>query len=403
MNNLVTDTISPLRVLFITHTYIVGVNQGKLDAIAATNKAEVGLLTPRKWKALAWGKRFELEIPFPRIRMFPAKVFFEGRSTVYIHPPFTTLGTLREFQPDILQVEQEVLALSAFEMALWARLTRKALVVFCWENVDRELSWFRRWMCQFVLRTARLIIAGNSEAAELIRKWGYTGHIEVMPQMGVDTTFFAPPPNKRRNEEFQIGFVGRLVHQKGIDLIFKAARQLRQQGYSFKIVLCGTGVDETELRQEAQKQQVEDLVVWRGLVRHDEVPQEMSQFDALVLPSRTIATWKEQFGHVLIEAMAMGIPVVGSTCGEIPNVVGHPDLVFPEGDADALAKILQRLINDLDWWEQAKQHSCDRVHNYYTNDRIAQRLINLWQQILKPTKQQPLHELPPHPVNTISS
>jgi glycosyltransferase involved in cell wall biosynthesis len=394
MNQAITENVSSLRVLFISHTYVVGVNQSKLDAIASTAKAEVGLLTPSTWQAFAWKKQLELETPFPRIRMFPTKVFFDGRSTVYFHAPLATLRALQDFQPDILQVEQEILAISAFEMALWARLTGKALVVFCWENINRQLPWYRSWMYKFVLNSAKLIIAGNQEGAEIIRKWGYQGLIEVMPQMGVDNQFFAPQPDKQPHEEFQIGFVGRLVYEKGIDLILKAAKKLHDRGYTFKIVLCGTGAYEKELRQEVQKHQIEDLVVWKGAVRHDQVPQVMSQFDALVLPSRSIPTWKEQFGHVLIEAMAMGIPTVGSTSGEIPNVIAHPDLVFPENDADALAEVLERLICDRTWWKQARQHCMQRVEQNYTHDRIAQRLIKLWHQILKPKNQQTWQQVP---------
>lgn len=382
MKQAIAENVSALRVLFISHTYMVGVNQGKLDAIASTGQAEVGLLAPSTWQAFAWGKRMQLERPFPRIRMFPTKVFFDGRSTAYFHPPLATLRAIRDFQPDILQVEQEILAVSAFEMALWARLTGKALVVFCWENIDRKLPWYRALMYNFVLKSAKLIIAGNQEGADIIRKWGYQGKIAVMPQLGVDNTFFAPQANKQPDREFRIGFVGRLVYEKGIDLILQAAKQLRDRGYAFKVVLCGTGVYETELRQEAQKQQIEDLVVWQGAVRHDEVPQVMSQFDVLVLPSRSIPTWKEQFGHVLIEAMAMGIPVVGSTCGEIPNVIGRPDLVFPQGDAAALAAILERMMREPNWWQAAGQYSLQRVEQHYTHESIAQKLINLWYQIV---------------------
>lgn len=382
MSQVITEKISPLRVLFITHTYMVGVNQGKLNAIASTGKAEVGLLTPSIWRAIAWGKVMELETPFPHIHMFPTKVFFNGRSTVYFHPPLATLRALRNFKPDILQVEQEVLAISAFEMAVWARLTGKTLVVFCWENIDRKLPWYRSWMYKFVLNSAKLIIAGNQEGADIIRKWGYKGQIEVMPQMGVDNHFFAPQPDKHPHQEFRIGFVGRLVHQKGVDLILKAAKNLRDRGYSVKIILCGTGVHEAELRQEAHRQQVEDLVVWYGVVRHEQVPQVMSQFDVLVLPSRSIPTWKEQFGHVLIEAMAMGIPVVGSTCGEIPNVIGRPDLVFPQEDSEALTAILERMIREPDWWKAAGEYSLQRVQQQYTHESIAQKLVNLWHQVV---------------------
>ena len=90
----------------------------------------------------------------------------------------------------------------------------------------------------------------------------------------------------------------------------------------------------------------------------------------------------------------MGIPVIGSSCGEIPNVIARPDLIFPENNADSLANILERLISDSNFWEEARSYCIKRVQKYYTNESIAHRLINLWQQTLKPQNRQDLNELP---------
>jgi glycosyltransferase involved in cell wall biosynthesis len=375
---------SGLRVLFVSHTYVVGVNQGKLDAIAATGEAEVGLLAPAKWQALAWGKRFNIENPYPRIRLYPAKVWFEGKVGAYFYPPWLLQRAIADFCPDVIQVEQEVFSLCAFEVALWAKLTRKPLVLFCWENMDRHLSKLRQWVRQFVLNTTQLIIAGNQEGEALLRQWGYTGPIEVMPQMGVDTALFNPQQRKLNdNPPLVVGFVGRLSHQKGIDVLIAALGQLRDRGRDCQVILCGSGTEEETLRQAAQEHNVADLIVWRGGVRHDEVPAEMSKFDVLVLPSRTAPDWKEQFGHVLIEAMAMGIPAIGSSCGEIPNVIGRPDLVFAEGDASQLADILERMISDRPWRRQLTQDSLTRAREHYTHERIAERSLDLWRKAIE--------------------
>ena len=128
---------------------------------------------------------------------------------------------------------------------------------------------------------------------------------------------------------------------------------------------------------------MQEAIDWRDGVPHDRVPEVMNEFDVLVLPSRTGETWKEQFGHVLIEAMCMGIPVIGSTCGEIPHVIGRDDLVFPEGDALSLAKIVRRLILEPDWDREVSQYGRDRVQQHFTHERVAERLIDLWHQVLE--------------------
>jgi glycosyltransferase involved in cell wall biosynthesis len=384
--NIVND--SPLRILFISHAYVVGVNQGKLNAIAQTGKAKVGLLAPSNWKALEWNRLLPLETPYPNIKTYSAPVLFPGRGGAHIYAPWKIAQVLNDFQPDVVQVEEEVFSLSTFELAIWSRLTGKPLVIFGWENMDRPLPLPRHWIRQFVLSTAKLIIAGNRDGANLLRQWGYTGLVEIMPQMGVDTQLFAPNLDGRspegRNDEFQIGFLGRLVPEKGVDVIFAAVRQLQQQGLNCRIILCGSGSGEEALREEAQKQQVSDLISWRGGVPHHKAPEEISKFDVLLLPSRTGATWKEQFGHVLIEAMAMGVPVIGSSSGEIPNVIGRPDLVFPEGDAQKLAAILERMIREPEWRKEAGRYGMTRVYQHYTHERIAERLVSLWQNLLEP-------------------
>lgn len=371
-----------LRVLFVSQAYVVGVNQGKLNAIAETDKVEVGLLVPSNWKALEWNRRFIVETPYPKIKVYTAPVLFSGRGGAYVFNPLRIWQVVNDFKPDIIQVEQEVFSLCALEFAVWSRLTGKPLALFGWENMDRALSIGRSSVCKFVMNTVKLMLPGNYDGANLMRKWGYTGLMEIIPQIGVDTQLFAPKSRQTQNEVFNIGFLGRLVPEKGIDTIFNAVRHLQGKGLKCVLTICGTGYIEEALKNEAQKQKIAHLVIWRGGVRHDQAPAEITNFDVLVLPSRTSGTWKEQFGHVLIEAMAMGVPVIGSNSGEIPNVIGRSDLVFPEDDALSLAAIVERMIREPNFWQEAGQYGINRVQQHYTHERIAQRLIDLWEKVL---------------------
>jgi glycosyltransferase involved in cell wall biosynthesis len=379
-------TCGALKVLFISHAYVVGVNQGKLKAIAQTGNVEVGLLAPSNWKALEWNRLIPLENPYSNIRIYSAPVLFSGRGGAHIYAPWTLWQVLNDFRPDIVQLEEEVFSLCAFELAIWSRCTGKPLALFGWENIERQLPFLRRLTCQFVLKTARLMLCGNQDGADIVRRWGYTGLLEVMPQMGVDSEFFAPRQRKadKRDRPFQIGFFGRLTHGKGIDLIFAAARQLRDRGCNFRILICGTGSNEAELKQVAQEQGMADWVIWQGAVRHEQAPEAIAQFDVLVLPSRTTPEWKEQFGHVLIEAMAMGIPVIGSSSGEIPHAIGREDLIFEAENADGLAAILKRMMHEPDWRQEVRNYGLERVNRLYTHQRIAERLIALWQKLTPP-------------------
>jgi glycosyltransferase involved in cell wall biosynthesis len=377
-----------IRVLFISHTYVVGVNQGKLKAIADTG-VEVALLAPSNWQALEWKRVIKLETPFPEIKTYSAPVLFSGRVGAHIYNPWKIWQVINDFKPDVIQVEEEIFSLCAFEAAFWARLFRKPMVVFGWENQLRSLSLFRRWIRDFVMGATTLYLAGNQDGAEVMRSWNYQGQIEVMPQMGVDTELFTPPEKKspeESQEPINIGFLGRLVPEKGLDILFTAVSQLQEQDLDFQVTLCGSGQSEADLREAAKMQQISERLIWRGAVPHEAAPIELSKFDVLVLPSRTIATWKEQFGHVIIEAMAMGIPVVGSSCGEIPHVIARDDLIFPEGNSVALAEILKRLICDRNWREEMGNYGIERVKQHYSHERIAQRLVEQWQKLIPALK-----------------
>jgi glycosyltransferase involved in cell wall biosynthesis len=382
---------SNLRVLFISHAYVVGVNQGKLKAFAQTGKVVVGLLAPSNWKALEWNRLMPLETPDADIKTYSAPVLFPGKVGAYVFAPWKLWQVLNDFKPDVVQVELEVFSLGALELAIFCRILGKPLVIFGWENIDRRLSLLRRWVRKFVMSTAKLIIAGNRDGEVLLRQWGYSGLIEVMPQIGVDTQLFTANTRSltgSKQDEFHIGYLGRLAHQKGVDIILVALRQLRERGLNCRLIICGSGTEEEVLRQEAEKLQINDFITWKGGVSHHQAPEAISQFDVLVLPSRTTSTWKEQFGHVLIEAMAMGVAVVGSDSGDIPNVIGRNDLVFPEEDAAGLAAILERMIKDPEWCQEAGKYGMDRVYQNYTHEKIAERSLDLWNRVLTSKNQQ---------------
>jgi glycosyltransferase involved in cell wall biosynthesis len=107
----------------------------------------------------------------------------------------------------------------------------------------------------------------------------------------------------------------------------------------------------------------------------------MNSLDVLVLPSRSRSFWKEQFGRVLIEAMACGVPVIGSSSGEIPNVIGDAGLVFKEGDSAQLCEKLKLYCDDEGFRTACALKGLQRVLNSFTNERIAQRTLAVYERV----------------------
>jgi glycosyltransferase involved in cell wall biosynthesis len=316
-----------------------------------------------------------------KVKVYPSRCWFAGREGAYLYPPSDVAQALTDFRPDLVHVEQEVFALSAAQLSIAASLAHKPLTMFCWENVDRTLG-LRHWTRALVLRVARAIVAGNSDAASLLRKWGYEGPISIVPQYGVDVRLFAPRPIQQCRQEFVIGFVGRLVSGKGVDLLLRAAAKLVAQGPAIRLMICGIGPEEASLRRLAADLGLADLITWTGFVAPDRVADVIRRMDVLVLPSRRQIGWVEQFGHVLIEAMASGVPTVGSSSGAIPSVIGRDDLIFEEENVAALVAILQRLMSDQSWRAGIREYCVARVRDNFTHERVAWDYVRLWSRVL---------------------
>ena len=112
------------------------------------------------------------------------------------------------------------------------------------------------------------------------------------------------------------------------------------------------------------------------------IPERLRTFSVLVQPSLTRRNWKEQFGRALMEAMACGVPVVGSDSAEIPNVVGDAGLIVPEGDPRALREALARLLGDAELREDLGRRAAPRVLECFTNARIAEQTVRVYRPAL---------------------
>jgi glycosyltransferase involved in cell wall biosynthesis len=174
-----------------------------------------------------------------------------------------------------------------------------------------------------------------------------------------------------------VGYLGRLLPQKGVlDLVEALARMPEH----VRLRLIGAGDLRPRLLARAAELGVSarvEILAWTG-----DVPGELRRLDALALPSRTTRTWKEQFGRVLPEAMSCGVPVIGSSSGEIPNVVGDAGLIVPEGDVAALASAIERLAGDPDLWAELSRRGRARVLEHYTQAALARQYYEVYHAML---------------------
>jgi glycosyltransferase involved in cell wall biosynthesis len=371
-----------LKVLFISHTYIAPKSQLKLSLLAERG-VEVGLVAPMHWRAvdgLFSGQRIALQRGSEGIALYGVNTIRTGHIASFVYSPLSLWRAIRRFNPDILHVEHEVYSFASAQAAMCARILQKKLVVFGWENLDRPVHPMQRLARQIVIRQAQALITGNSEGARLVRTWGFQGVVDVMPQLGVDLREFRPRV-ARPDHKFRIGYVGRLVPEKGVDILLKALAILAQQGVDVEAMVCGSGPAIGDLQRLASELRLQGRLRWQTAVPHEHVPQVLSELDVLVLPSRETSRWKEQFGLILAQAMAMGVLVVGSQSGAIPEVVGRPDVVFPQGDTEQLARLLRKLAKDSEWRKELVEYGIARAKRHFAVEVIADRLAEFYRSL----------------------
>jgi len=289
---------------------------------------------------------------------------------------------MHRFRPHLIHAEEEPDSLAALQIALARRLfaPRAPLLLHTWQNIDRPRRWPVRLVTWLTLRAADGVLCANREAAAILRRRAYPGLAPVLPAIGVDTQTFVPCPDRPRGPRFVVGYVGRLAAEKGIDTLIEAVRRL---GPEVELTLIGAGPQQPVL--EAQAADLAGRVQFHPPAPPAQIARLMCQFDTLALPSRTTPVWKEQFGRVLVEAMACQVPVVGSDSGAIPEVVGDAGLIFPEGDVATLAECLRRLMGSPALRLELAARGYARVQQRYTQEHIAAQTVALYRQMMRCT------------------
>jgi L-malate glycosyltransferase len=368
-----------MRVTVIGRTYLLRINRDKWRYLPPG--MDIALITPPRVKQTMTTHAVELSECWPHT---VAPAWNTGKLTSFAYNPLSLYRALRANRPQLVQIDEEPVSFAILEVLLLKRWLRYRVVFFTWENHEpryRFISHVMRWLA---LQMADGAIAGNTEAMLRLKQAGFRGALAVIPQLGVDTAQFSPQPvqDMRRTlglKGFTVGYVGRLVPEKGLLGLLEALCRV-QGDWSWLIV--GSGPLEATLMQRARELGVAERIAWAGVVSHAEVPHYLNAMDALVLPSLTTAQWKEQFGHVLIEGMACGVPVIGSDSGAIPEVIGDAGLVFPEDQIKALAAHLQLLYDDIDLRATLGRRGRDRVLEHFTNKHIAALTADFWQEVV---------------------
>jgi glycosyltransferase involved in cell wall biosynthesis len=380
-----------MRVLVIGHTYMTRFAQAKYGALVrADAKVSVLCVVPEQWHG-ELAEYVGQERAEDRFKVVALPTVLSGWGSRYFFVSPRLLGLLRTFRPEVVQVEHEPAALVLLQLNLLFGLLRQSpkIVLFSWEDLEIHRSWPMRLLARLIhaINVPRIgyAIPGNTDAVQVLRRKGFHGPMRLLPQIGVDPELFSPGREEALRGEldlggsFVVGFVGRIVPEKGLRTLVSALISLKD--CDWKLLLVGRGDLLPELAETLNRAAMSDRLKHVPSIPHLALPPYYRCMDAFVLPSETTPRWKEQFGHVLLEAMASGVPVIGSSSGYIPAAIRGAGVVFPEGDATALARELVHVIDDDAFRTSLIGKGHDAVADRYSHDAVARCLLEVYAEV----------------------
>jgi glycosyltransferase involved in cell wall biosynthesis len=376
-----------MRVLIIDKTAVLETSHERYEKLASIEGIELGVLSPKRWPEHMNDVRAE-RTSHPGYKIYLGETGWRGSYSRGFYLSGLT-DAIRDFKPDIVQLLEEPWSLFAGQTVRKIEKLRPSakLLFYTWENLFRRETYgslldpIHRKIERSVFGGASAGVCATRLASHVLLRKGFRKPTRVIPY-GIHESFFLSEQEieersrRRVNDPPRVGYIGRLVRMKGVDTLIEAMRNV-----AFDLTLLGSGEAGPSLRRLADDLGVAGRIEWVSAVAPAEVPSYLEKLDLLVLPSRTTYTWAEQLGRVLLEAMAAGVPVVGSSSGSIPEVIGEDGWIFEEGNPADLAVKIGEAASNSSPREMRVMNAYRKVRDRYNWDRFARDLAELYREI----------------------
>lgn len=249
-------------------------------------------------------------------------------------------------------------------------LIHKPLVVThqsWYQRLNGTLSW-QDHLKNLVTRFSTNICASHALAERI------TSPSTVIPNPYGQDIFYEIPEIKRDKE---LVFLGRLVSDKGADLLLDAIANLKPFGLTPKLTIIGSGPEEANLRQQVKQLDINHQVEFAGVKLDRELAQALNTHQILIVPSR----WEEPFGIVALEGIACGCVVVGSDGGGLKEAIGSCGLTFPNGNVQALTEILIELLTGKTPLSKYRENAISHLSRH-TSTAVAKAYLEILERVV---------------------
>lgn len=241
------------------------------------------------------------------------------------------------------------------------------IVHHTWIPEPQGFSGMNHRLKLFLLRFAHSISISQAIAAPLPVK------SELIPNP-YDAALFQVRASISRSEDLVA--LGRLVSDKGFDLLVEALALLAKEGYRPKLTIIGDGPEKQALILQAKDLCVAEQITFLGAMTGSKLADELNRYRIAVIPSR----WKEPFGLVALEAIACGCVAVGSQEGGLSDAIGPCGLTFPNGDVSALAQALSRFLKTPGLLLQYREHAEEHLRKHHPST-VANHYLKMFESV----------------------
>lgn len=328
-----------------------------------------------------------------------AKLALKDPVTAYkliIKSPFKKMDfyffSLREYLKGFDAVYSCDITRSAYTLASLKDSLRFKLILSWWENIPYKavLDEKTHYQKKFVMEKVDLFLPFTEIAKNILQIEGVSENKIRVLYPGVDLERFKPgnkpehllSKNNISPDSFIILYVGKIVSWKGIHNLVYAAKILKDRGTkNFVVAIAGRGAQKENMAKLIKETGINEHFRFLDFVSYDEIPDVYRMADVFVLPSYPTMTWQEQFGMVLVEAMATGKAVISTTSGSIPEVVGDAGILISPGDYMSLANFIMLLMEDRALRERLGKKGRERTEQLFCSKKNALKFVSLLNEI----------------------
>ena len=375
------------RLLSIGHSYVVELNRRLVHELARLDgdRWEVAAVAPKHFRRSNDLRPLRLQTtPDEPCKVIPLDAYVTRRVHVFVYG--WRLRALLAEPWDLVHFWGEPYTFAGAQTAWWKN-PRTPLVFYSGQNVNKNYPPPFDSLERYAMsRAAGWLCMGQLVADNLRKRPGYDRLPMAQIPPGTDLGRFRPDPAARVavrqtlgwNAEGPpvVGYLGRFVPAKGLDLMTRA---LDAVSSPWRALFVGAGPSEPFLRAWAARHG--DRVRVCNSIVHDQVPAYLNAMDMMCAPSQTTPTWKEQFGRMLVEAFATGVPVIGSDSGEIPYVVRDSGLIVGEKDEAGWTRAIEDLLDDRNKRADLGARGIERARDEFAWPVVARRYLDFFDSI----------------------